>query len=172
MTLKIKECFKSPLEDNLTIDDLYKYFTREIELQDLYLFGNSVNFFAGLHVENFGMYPEAFHHITTKKDKTTGIRIPEERRFYINHIVPMIRNVSECNTCNNIECSKIKVWTKPVDNRTKRTKLLYIGDGYNYMIILENDHKRKNNLNVVTSYLGNESWFLKKNLEEYDKYKK
>ena len=172
MTSKTKTCFPSKLEDSLELEELYNYFSKEIQSQDLYLYGNNVKFFLGLHVTSSEMYPEALHHITTKKDKKTGIRTPEERRFYINHIVPMIRHVHECKDCTNIECVKIKIWTKPHNNRTIRTKLLYIGDNYNYMIILENDHKRRNELNVVTSYLGNEKGFLKKTLEEYQKYKK
>lgn len=39
----------------------------------------------------------------------------------------------------------------------------------------ETNHLKINNGNymaIVTSYLGNESWFLNKTLEEYNKYKK
>lgn len=172
MMLKTKTCFPNRLKDSLKLDELYNYFVKEIQSQDLYLYGNSVKFLSGLHITSLKMYPKAFHHITTKKNKETGIRVPEERRFYINHIVPMIRHVSECQDCINSKCSKIKIWTKPHNNRTKRTKLLYIADNYNYMIVLENDYKIKNQLNIVTSYLGNEDWFLKKTLKEYEKYKK
>ena len=84
----------------------------------------------------------------------------------------MINNVSNCNNCGNDKCSKIKIWTAPYNNRVNRTKLLYTNPNYNYLIILENDQKDKNQLNVVTSYLGNEPWFLSKTLKEYDKYKR
>ena len=172
MTSKTKECFEPPLNNNLTMDELYKYFSKEVQTQELYLFGNAVKFFSGLHITSTSMYPECFYHITTKKDKKTGLRIEEKRRFYINHIVPMIKHIEDCKNCDNDNCSKIKMWSKPHNNRITRTKLLYIGDTYNYMIILENDHKNKNQLNVVTSYLGNEEWFLKTTLAEYNKYKK
>ena len=170
MTLiKTKECFDEPLDNTLSMDELYKYFTSNIQNQELKIENFKITFLKGLNIET--MRAEAFYHITTKKDNR-GIRIEEERRFYINHIVPMIDNVNNCQSCDNNACSKIKIWTAPFNNRTNRTKLLYIGDNYNYLIILENDKKIKNQLNIVTSYLGNEPWFLDKILKEYNKYKK
>ena len=171
MTLTTRKCFEPPL-NNFTMDELFIYFQTEVRNQKMCLYGNTVKFLEGLHVTSTEMYPECFHHVTTKKDKKTGIRNPEERRFYINHIVPMLKHVEECKNCDNEECSKIKMWIKPHNNRVKRTKLLYIADNYSYMVILEPDHKIKNQFNIVTSYLGNESWFLKQTLEEYEKYKK
>ena len=41
--------------------------------------------------------------------------------YFINYIVPMINNYLKCDTCNNINCNKIKIWTAPYKN-TKRTK--------------------------------------------------
>lgn len=168
MADSIKQCLPSPLDYDMTTDELYNFFRNFVQSEILYIDGYKIVFYGGLDIRT--MYSEAFYHMSTKKNGS-GIRKFEERRFYINHIVPMIRHVKECESCTNYLCPKIKIWTVPYDNKTKRTKLLYVGDSYNYLIILETDLKNKNQLNVVTSYLGNEPWFLKKILKEYNKYK-
>ena len=80
----------------------------------------------------------------------------------------MINNFSECKTCDNEECPKIKVWTKPYKN-TKRTKLLFSNDKYSYIVILE---RHKNKIYIVTSYLIDEPHYLEKILKEYRGCKK
>jgi len=169
-SIKSKECFSGPLDNNFSMDELYTYFRENIQNKDMSINGMKINFFDTLNITGTVMYAESFHHITTKRNNNSGIREPEDRRFYINHIVPMIENINECKTCSNSSCSKIKIWTAPYSNKIKRTKILYIGGNYNYMIILENDIKCKNQLNVITSYLGNEKWFLPKIMKEYNKY--
>lgn len=170
MTLKTDQCLPSPLNNNLSLDELYNYYRNNVENQKVYLNGNLVKFFSGLRISSTEIYPEAFHHITTKKDKTNGIRVPEERRFYINYIVPMIKNYESCNNCGNKRCLNLKMWTKTYTNRKKRVMLLYSKEDFNYMVVLEYDHKKKNELNVITSYLANEKWFIKKANKDYEKY--
>lgn len=80
----------------------------------------------------------------------------------------MINNYLKCNSCNNQDCSKIKVWTAPYKN-TKRTKLLYSDNKYSYIIILE---KIKNDMYIISSYLIDEPNYLNKVNKEYEKYKK
>lgn len=173
ISTEIKKCFKGPLDNTLSLEELYKYFKSEVQsnVEMLKIGNNIVKFYSGLYVSSTEMYSEAFHHVTTKRNNR-GIREPEERRFYINHIVPMIEHLSECKNCNNKDCFKIKLWTAPYNNKIKRTKILYICEDYNYLIILENDKIRKNQLNIVTSYLAMEEGSKKSLLEEYEKYKK
>ena len=70
-------------------------------------------------------------------------------------------NYLKCDSCNNINCDKIKIWTAPYRN-TKRTKLLYSDKNYSYIIILY----------IISSYLIDESRYLNKIIKEYNKYKK
>ena len=55
----------------------------------------------------------------------------EPRAYFINYVAPMIKNYLNCSTCDDLKCSKIKVWTTPYKN-TKRTKLLYSNDLHSY----------------------------------------
>ena len=75
---------------------------------------------------------------------------------------------NHCSTCDDLKCSKIKIWTVPYKN-TKRTKLLYSDDLYSYIIILE---KIKNDMYIISSYLIDELRYLQNVLKEYNKYKK
>lgn len=77
-------------------------------------------------------------------------------------------NYLKCDSCNNINCDKIKIWTAPYKN-TKRTKLLYSDKNYSYIIILE---KNKNDMYIISSYLIDEPGYLNKIIKEYNKYKK
>ena len=113
---------------------------------------------------------QGFFHLTTKTQKTLGmkIRMKEPRAYFINYIAPMIKNYLNCPTCDDLECNKIKIWTAPYKN-TKRTKLLYSDNLYNYIIILE---RNKNDMYIISSYLIDEPKYLQKVLKEYNKYKK
>ena len=92
----------------------------------------------------------------------------EPRAYFINYVIPMIKNYLNCSTCDDLECKKIKKWTAPYKN-TKRTKLLYSDDLYSYIIILE---KNKNDMYIISSYLIDEPGHLQNVLKEYNKYKK
>lgn len=113
---------------------------------------------------------QGFFHLTTKTQKNFGIKIrmKKPQAYFIKYVVPMIKNYLNCSTCDDLKCSKIKVWTTPYKN-TKRTKLLYSDDLHSYIIILE---KNKNDMYIISSYLIDEPGYLQNILKEYNKYKK
>lgn len=113
---------------------------------------------------------QGFFHLTTKIQKNFGIKIrmKKPRAYFIKYVAPMIKNYLNCSPCDDLECSKIKVWTTPYKN-TKRTKLLYSDDLHGYIIILE---KNKNDMYIISSYLIDELGYLQSVLKEYNKYKK
>ncbi len=164
---KTKNCFTGPLDKTLTDDELYNYFIQNIYYGNLKINGIPVAVFETPFEDN---RMQGYFHLTTKTQKQFNmkIRMKEPRAYYINHVAPMINNFLNCKNCDNEECSKIKVWTKPYKN-TKRTKLLYTNDMYSYIVILE---RHKNKVYIVTSYLIDEPNYLEKILSEYNKYKK
>lgn len=54
---------------------------------------------------------QGFFHLTTKTQKNyeIKIRMKEPRAYFINYVVTMIKNYLNCSTCDDLECSKIKV---------------------------------------------------------------
>lgn len=167
ISVEIKKCFDGPLSETTTDEELYNYFLKYIYQGDLKLHGSNIKVFTTPVVDG---KMQGFFHITTKVQKQFNmkIRMKEPRAFFINHIPKMIGNFEKCSTCQNNECQKIKVWTAPYKN-TKRTKLLYISEEYNYIIILE---QKKNDWYLITSYLIEEKDYFRKILREYNKYKK
>lgn len=168
MNLTKNKCeIDGPISSSITDDELYSYFLKNIYQNNLQINGMKIKVFTTPFEDN---RMQGFFHLTTKTQKKFGIKIrmKEKRAYFINHIAPMISNYQNCALCSNIDCNKIKIWTAPYKN-TKRTKLLYSGKSYNYLIILE---KNKNDLYLITSYLVDEPNYLKKILAEYDLYKK
>lgn len=167
ISIKNKCGLNGPLPKITTDDELYDYFMTHIYYGNLKINGMRVKVFTTPFEDN---RMQGFFHLTTKTQKTLGmkIRMKEPRAYFINYIAPMINNYLNCQTCDDSECSKIKVWTAPYKN-TKRTKLLYSDELYSYIIILE---RNKNDMYIVSSYLIDEPGYLKKVIEEYNKYKK
>lgn len=168
MTLTKNKCgLDGPLSMNTTDDELYDYFIRNIFYGNLKINGMNVKVFTTPFEDN---RMQGFFHLTTKTQKNFGIkiRLKEPRAYFINYVAPMINNYLNCSTCDNKECSKIKVWTAPFKNK-KRTKLLYSNEHYSYIIILE---KNKDDMYIVSSYLIDEPGYLANVLNEYNKYKK
>lgn len=165
--IKNKCGLNGPLPKTTTDDELYNYFIKYICYGNLKINGIDVKVFTTPLEDN---KMQGFFHLTTKTQKTLGIKIrmKEQRAYFINYIAPMINNYLKCYNCENLECSKIKIWTAPYKNK-KRTKLLYSDDLYSYIIILE---RNKNAMYIVSSYLIDEPGYLKKVLKEYNKYKK
>lgn len=166
-TTKNKCGFNGPLSGNTTDDELYNYFIKNIYFGDLQINGMKIKVFTTPFEDN---RMQGFFHLTTKTQKKFGIKIrmKEPRAYFINYIVPMIKNYSKCHNCEDDKCNKIKIWTTPYKG-TKRTKLLYSDDLYSYIIILE---KKKNDMYIISSYLIDEPGYLQKILKEYNKYKK
>lgn len=167
ISTEIIKCINEPLPKNMTDDELYNYFITNIHFGDLKINGMKVKVFTTPFEDN---RMQGYFHLTTKTSKSFGkkIRLKEPRAYFINYIAPMINNYLKCNSCNNRDCSKIKVWTAPYKN-TKRTKLLYSDNKYSYIIILE---KIKNDMYIISSYLIDEPNYLNKVNKEYEKYKK
>lgn len=161
------KCFNGPLPETTTEEELYNYFINNIHFGDLKLNGTKIKVFT-TPVEDGKI--QGYFHVTSKTQKNIGmkIRLKEKRAYFINYIAPMINNYLKCKSCNNEECSKIKIWNAP-HNNTYRTKLLYSDNQYSYLIVLE---KKKNILYLITSYLIDEPGYLKKILKEYNTYKK
>ena len=161
MILTKNKCgLNGPLPETTIDDELYDYFLKNI-------YNGKIN---GMKIKVFTTPFEdnrmqGFFHMTTKTQKNFGIKIrmKEPRAYFINYVAPMIKNYLNCPTCDDLECSKIKIWTVPYKN-TKRTKLLY-----SYIIILE---KNKNDMYIISSYLIDEPGYLQNVLKEYSKYKK
>lgn len=163
----VTRCIDGPLSNEITDEELYDYFIKNIYYGNLKINGMPIKVFTTPFEDN---KMQGYFHLTTKNQKKFGIKIrmKEPRAYFINYIVPMINNYLKCNTCDNINCNKIKVWTAP-HNNTKRTKLLYSDEIYSYIIILE---QKKNCMYIVTSYLIDEPSYLNKVIKEYNKYKK
>ena len=87
----------------------------------------------------------SFGSIENNKAPTSNIKV--------NYVDPMIKNYLNCPTCDDLECSKIKIWTAPY----KRTKLLFSDNLYSYIIILE---RNKNDMYIIISYLIDEHGYL------------
>lgn len=164
---KINQCINGPLNNKITDDELYDYFLKNIYHGYLKIHGMRVKVFTTPFEDN---KMQGYFHLTTKTQKQFGIKIrmKEPRALFINYVNPMISNFQNCNSCENISCPKIKIWTAPYKN-TKRTKLLFSDDNYSYIIILE---KNKNEMFIISSYLIDESGYLNNVLKEYEKYKK
>ena len=168
MTSTKNKCgLNGPLSETTTDDELYDYFIKNIYYGDLKLNGMKIKVFTTPFEDN---RMQGFFHLTTKIQKKLGmkIRMKEPRAYFINYVAPMIKNYLKCPNCENLECSKIKIWTAPYKN-TKRTKLLYSDDLYSYIIILEIN---KNDMYIISSYLIDEPGYLQNVLKEYNKYKK
>ncbi len=168
MISTINRCgLTGPLPQTTTDDELYDYFIKNIYYGDLKINGMKVKVFTTPFEDN---RMQGFFHLTTKTQKTLGIKIrmKESRAYFINYVAPMIKNYLNCSNCDDLKCSKIKVWTAPYKN-TKRTKLLYSDGLYSYIIILE---KNKNEMYIISSYLIDEPGYLQNVLKEYNKYKK
>lgn len=168
MTLTKKEkCIINPLPNNLSDEQLYEYFIKNIYQGNLKIFGMNIKVFT-TPVEDNRM--QGYFHLTTKTQKQFKykIRMKEARAFFINYIPIMINNYLQCNECNILDCPKIKIWTAPY-KQTKRTKLLYSDDKYSYLIVLE---QNKNEMFIVTSFLIDEPHYLDNILLEYENYKK
>ena len=161
------KCIDGPLPKETTDDELYNYFIQNIYYGDLKINGMKIKVFTTPFEDN---RMQGYFHLTTKTQKQFGIKIrmKEPRAYFINYIVPMINNYLKCDSCNNINCDRIKIWTAPYKN-TKRTKLLYSDKNYSYIIILE---KNKNDMYIISSYLIDEPGYLNKIIKEYEKYKK
>ena len=160
-------CINGPLNRNLTDDELYDYFIKNIYQADIKLNGIQVKVFTTPFEDN---RMQGYFHLTTKTEKKSNfkIRLKEDRAYYINHVAPMIDNYMNCDRCDNKECNKIKIWTAPFKGK-KRTKLLYSTKEYSYLVVLEHDKKE---IYIITSFLVNEKHYLSKILAEYNKYKK
>ena len=168
MIATTKTCFTGHLPETITDEELYDFFLKNIYDSDLKIYGIKVKTFT-TPIEDNKM--QGFFHLTTKTQKQFGIKIrmKEMRAYFINYVPIMIRNFENCKYCENMKCSKIKVWTAPYKN-TKRTKLLYTDEeNHSYIIILE---RKKQEMYIVTSYLIDEPHYLEKVIKEYDKYKK
>lgn len=168
MTLTKNKCgLNIPLPNTMTDDELYSYFVKNIYHGNLKINGMNVKVFTTPFEDN---RMQGFFHLTTKTKKNFGIKIRmrEQRAYFINYIVPMINNYSKCKTCDDNNCSKIKIWTAPYKN-TKRTKILYSNHYHSYIIILE---QKKNDMFIISSYLIDEPGYLNKVLKEYYKYQK
>lgn len=165
-TTKIK-CINGPLPSNTTDEELYKFFLQNIYQGNLKIYGMNIKVFTTPFEDN---RMQGYFHLTTKTQKQfeVKIRMKEKRAYFINYIPPMIKNYLKCNTCDNNDCNKIKIWTAPYKN-TKRTKLLYYDNEFSYIIILE---RNKNDMYIISSYLIDEPGYLNKVLKEYNKYKK
>lgn len=165
MILTKNKCgLNEPLPKTTTDDELYEYFIKNIYDGDLKINGMSVKVFTTPFKDN---RMQGFFHLTTKIQKKLGIKIrmKEPRAYFINFIAPMINNYFKCCNCDNLECGKIKIWTFPYKN-TKRTKLLFSNNLYNYIIILE---KKNNDMYIISSYLIDEPGYLEHVLKEYNK---
>ena len=168
MTSTKNKCgLNGPLPKNTTDDELYSYFIKNIYYGNLEINGMKIKVFTTPFEDN---RMQGFFYLTTKPQKKfeIKIRMKEPRAYFINYIVPMIKNYSKCPNCEDKKCSKIKVWTKPYKNK-KRTKLLYTDNLYSYIIILE---KKKNEMYIISSYLIDEPRYLQNILKEYNEYKK
>lgn len=167
ISTKNKCGLNEPLSEFTTDDELYDYFIKNIYYGNLKINGMNIKVFTTPFEDN---RMQGFFHLTTKTQKKLGmkIRMKEPRAYFINYIAPMINNFLKCPNCEDLECSKIKIWTAPYKN-TKRTKLLYCNDLYSYIIILE---RHKNDMYIISSYLIDEPGYLQKILKEYNKYKK
>lgn len=167
ISTEIKTCFYGPLPETTTYDELYDYYLQNIYFADLRMYETIIKTFE-TPIEDNKM--QGFFHLTTKTQKQFGIKIRmrEYRAYFINYVPTMINKFEECKDCENMMCSKIKIWTAPFKN-TKRTKLLYTDEHYSYIIVLE---RKGNELYIVTSYLIDEPHYLENVLNEYEKYKK
>lgn len=156
-----------PLSNNISDEELYDYFIKNIYYGNLKINGMNIKVFTTPFEDN---RMQGFFHLTTKTQKQFGIKIrmKEPRAYFINFIVPMINNYLKCKNCDDINCNKIKIWTAPFKN-TKRTKLLFSNNKYSYIIILE---QNKKDMYIISSYLIDEPGYLNKILKEYNKYKK
>jgi hypothetical protein len=167
MKMSNKCGLNGPLSKNITDDELYNYFIKNIYYGNLKINGMNIKVFTTPFEDN---RMQGFFHLTTKTQKNFGlkIRMKETRAYFINYIVTMINNYQKCSTCDDLKCKKIKIWTAPYKN-TKRTKLLFNDELYSYIIILE---KIKNDMYIISSYLIDEPGYLNKVLQEYEKYRK
>lgn len=161
------KCFRGPLPTTASDEDLYSFFLKEIYNGNLTIEGSKIKVFTTPVVDS---KMQGYFHLTTKMQKQFGIsiRMQEPRAYFINYVPIMIKNYKNCDTCDEIECNKIKIWTAPYKS-TKRVKLLYYDDNNSYLIVLE---RKKNDLYIVTSFLIDEPHYLKKVLTEYKKNKK
>ncbi len=167
ISTKNKCGLNGPLPKTTTDDELYDYFIKNIYYGDLKINGMKIKVFTTPFEDN---RMQGFFHLTTKTQKTLGmkIRMKEPRAYFINYIAPMINNYLKCSNCEDLECSKIKIWTAPHKNK-KRIKLLYSDNLYSYIIVLE---RNKDDIYIISSYLIDEPGYLQKVLKEYNKYKK
>ena len=163
--MKSNNCIDGPLDKLINDEELYNYFIKNLYQADLRINGTPIKIFTTPFEDN---RMQGYFHLTTKTDKKFKIRIKEERAYYINHIVPMIKNYMNCKNCKNDKCQGIKIWTAPYKNK-KRTKLLFSNKKYNYLVVLEYSKKEAY---IITSFLINEPHYLEKIIKEYNKYKK
>ena len=168
MNCQIKNCFNGPLSEDLSDEEIYDYFIKNIYNGNLKIYGSNIKVFTTPVVDN---KMQGYFHLTTKTKKNFGIniRMKEKRAYFINYIPVMLDNFENCKNCNNENCNKIKIWTAPYKD-TKRTKLLYSDELYSYLIVLERN--KKNEMFIVTSFLIDEPHYLEKIIKEYEKYKK
>lgn len=145
-------------------DRAYKVFKKEIIDEKLIFNGKEVRTREYPIIDN--KVQSFFHIISEESKKGVKIRLykPERVRM-IPCISKMIKNYTECQTCND-NCSKIKVWSAPFKGKQFRTKIFF--EDENYIIILE---ERKDYYLLVSAYVVDRQDRKIDLLKEYNKYK-
>lgn len=164
----VHSCLPEPLFE-YSQKQLYDYYIEKIISEDIRFYGNQVCFFDTPVVDG---YQQGFHHISTKTDKKLKMRFFEQRAYYINWIIPMLKKASYCSECNENSCPKIYVWNG-IKKGVKRKKLLVEENDIAYLVILE---MKKNLWYVVTGFLMDKNNehdlnYLSDTLEEYENNK-